>query len=307
MTLSPIALFTYNRPRHTRQAVETLKKNEPAVESELYIFSDGPKTIADEPLVREVREYIKTIDGFKTVSVVERDRNLSLADSVIVGISVMFERFDSVIVVEDDLLVHPQFLEFMNHSLHRFRDSIRVFSVTGFSYPPDVVGIPPDYPFTTYFAYHSWGWATWKDRWEKTDFVVPEYPTFRNDREMQKRFNRGGEDLSDMLSMQMMNRINSWAIRFCFSHFKHDAYCLYPVRSLVRNIGFDEEATHTRKVPKRSRGLFQREFHSEHYEISYPGTIEVDPKIAEGFRRIFRYSFRQRFGKILAKAIGGAN
>jgi GT2 family glycosyltransferase len=114
---APIALFVYNRPWHTRQTVEALKKNELASESELFIYSDAPKNGKAKEKVKEVREYIKTIDGFKKVTIIERENNWGLADSIIDGVTKIVNEYGKIIVLEDDLVTSPYFLKFMNEAL----------------------------------------------------------------------------------------------------------------------------------------------------------------------------------------------
>ena len=164
MTTFPIILFTYNRPDHTRLTVESLRRNTGAAESDLYIFCDGPKNDQHTEKVRDVRQYLRRIEGFKSVNMVERDANLGLAKSIIAGTSQVLEKHAACIVLEDDMLSAPTFLLFMNEALRAYRDRDDIFSVTGYNYPLE---IPPDYPYDAYLSYRgsSWGWGTWADRW----------------------------------------------------------------------------------------------------------------------------------------------
>ena len=103
MQYAPIVLFTYARADHTRQAVESLLHNKEAAASDLYIFSDGPKNESKAQAVKENREYIHTIQGFKSIHIVEREKNWGLANSLIAGITDVINQHGRVIVVEDDL------------------------------------------------------------------------------------------------------------------------------------------------------------------------------------------------------------
>jgi len=113
MSLAPIVLFVYNRLWHTQQTVEALKKNELAEESELFIFSDALKGKDDNEKIKEVRNYVKTINGFKNVTIVEREENFGLAKSIITGVTEIVNRYDKIIVMEDDVVTLPYFLTFM--------------------------------------------------------------------------------------------------------------------------------------------------------------------------------------------------
>ena len=226
MVLAPIILFVYNRPWHTRQTIEALQKNELAKESELYIFSDGPKTENDEK-VNEVRKYIKTISGFKSITISEKEKNCGLANSVIAGVTEIINKFGKVIVIEDDLVTSKYFLKFINEALDFFEKDERIFSVSGYTFPAKTMKIPKNYKHDIYLAYRhgAWGWGTWKNRWESVDWELSDFKEFCENPKLQKAFNCGGADMSGMLKAQMEGKIDSWAIRFDYSLFKNGCFC----------------------------------------------------------------------------------
>lgn len=241
-TRAPIALFVYNRPEHTRRTVEALAANEGAAASPLFIFSDAPRTPAAAPLVEQVRAYVRTVTGFAQVTLIERDTNMGLARSIIKGVSDLTGRFGRVIVLEDDLATAPGFLSFMNDSLDTYADDPRVLSVCGYMYPVKV-----NSQVDTLFlrAPHSWGWATWQDRWS----------LFRTDgaallRELEARrllseFDTNGpHDYTRMLKDQIAGRNDSWFVRWYAASLLADRVSLYPIRSLVSNIGIDGSGVH---------------------------------------------------------------
>lgn len=238
-----IVLFVYNRPEHTKATLAALAKNPLSAESEIYIYSDGPKRADQQAKVLEVRRIIASVTGFKSIKVRESAENMGLARSILAGVNDAFREQDSLIVLEDDIVTSPDFLEFMNSALDRYRDERSVFSISGFQFP---FPAPRGYSYDAYLSYRasSWGWGTWKDRWAGVDWSVADYSAFQHDRISRKKFNRGGNDLASMLDRQMAGKIDSWAIRWAYAHFKAGAYCLYPVRSRVENIGFDGSGTH---------------------------------------------------------------
>lgn len=240
---APIVLFAYDRPAHTRQTLEALAANDGAVDSDLVVYSDGPKTADREESVREVREYLRSITGFKSVTLVERVENLGLASSVIAGVTEVLARSPAVIVMEDDLVTTRNFLAFVNAGLETYEGRPDIFSITGYNYP---LQMPPTYREDAYLSYRSssWGWGTWRDRWSRADWSVGDYHDFQRDPRAQALFRRGGDDLPRMLEMQMSGQLDSWSIRFDYAHFKHDAFCVHPVVSKVQNIGFDGSGVH---------------------------------------------------------------
>jgi hypothetical protein len=242
--LAPIVLFVYNRPWHTRQTIESLKQNELAARSDLFIFSDGGKSESDSQKVDEVRAYIKSIKGFGSVEVKEREKNYGLANSIISGVNHVSTLYDRIIVIEDDVITALSFLTFMNNALEFYQVNKSIFSVSGYTYPIKIPGSYKKEVFASYRA-SSWGWGTWKDRWEKVDWEVKDFNNFIKDKKAQKSFNRAGEDVTPMLKAQIWGEIDSWAIRWSYSHFRHNAYCLLPVQPLCKNIGTDSSGTHS--------------------------------------------------------------
>ena len=293
MTPAPLALFAYNRPTHTERVVASLLKNRLASETELFVYSDGPRRPEDAPLVDRVRKILHSITGFKSVQIIEQGRNLGLANSVISGVSEVVQRYGKVIVVEDDLLLSPNFLTFMNTVLDFYSPFEKVYSVTGFSYPAGAIHIPKDYSYDVYLSYRcmSWGWATWIDRWQTVDWKVTSFEPFLRDRKSQKLFNQGGEDLSDMLKLQMIGKIDSWAIRWCYAHFQNQAFCLYPVRSLVSNLGFDRSGTHCGVA---RRGLPRPELDDHWTAERLLDEISTNRQIVDSFRKIHKKSIFSR-------------
>ena len=162
MKLSPIVLFVYNRPIHTRKTIEALSRNFFAKRSDLIIFSDGPKSFTQTESVNKVREYIRSIKYFKSLELIERKENFGLSKSIIEGVGEVLRDYDSVIVLEDDIVTSRYFLKFMNNSLQIFSNDNRVISVHGYVYP-----IKENLPEAFFLkGADCWGWATWKRGWK---------------------------------------------------------------------------------------------------------------------------------------------
>jgi hypothetical protein len=297
--LAPVALFVYNRPDHTRRTVEALQKNKLAPQSDLFVFADGARNQAGVAGVQQVRQFIRGIKGFRSITLIERERNFGLANSVIDGVSQIMRDFDRAIAVEDDLLTTPDFLTYINLALGRYENEHRIFSVSGFNYP---IAAPASYSFDAYFAYGPmcWGWGSWKDRWQKIDWSVSDYPVFITDREQQKRFNRGGSDHSWMLARQMAGKIDSWDIIWAYSHFRHDAVALLPVVSKVYNTGFDGSGIHCRRAPFKQT-LLRSENCSEY---RFPDFVELHPYFVDEIRRLRHRSLPRRLGRLIYDQLG---
>lgn len=305
--LAPIILFVYNRLEHTLKTVEALRKNELASESILYVFSDGPKEDATEEQknkIVHVRNYIHTITGFKQIIIEEAPFNKGLANSVIYGVTKVINKHGKVIVIEDDIVTHPFFLRFMNDCLERYENRKDIFMIGGFN---QQFHFPWWYRKDVYLAHRvcSWGWATWTDRWNKADWDVSDYAKICNDPQQQEIFNRGGDDLFPMLTDQMEGRIDSWAIRWEYCLYKHNATCLRPKKTLVNNCGFDGSGVHCGII----RSNYTADFYTNPtYGIRLPkrikkvGTIENNFKFSiNPTKEIFSPTYMYRFRRFLSQ------
>lgn len=244
--LAPIVLFVYNRLMHTKQTVEALLKNELAAESELYIFADGPqKNLKNESIIKiqEVRDYIHTIKGFKKIIITESNHNIGLDNSVIIAVTKVIEKHKKVIVIEDDIVTHPFFLKYINQALETYKNQNNIYMVSGFSYN---IKFPKSYKDDVYSVHRccSWGWGMWADRWKQVDWDLSNYNKLVNNKKEIKKFNRGGNDLFNMLQILMKQPVCAWDIRWAFCMYEHNGLCINPTKSLINNIGLDGSGTH---------------------------------------------------------------
>ena len=210
--LAPIVLFVYNRPEHTRKTIEALQENELAKESELFIYSDAAKNEDTNSKVDLVREYIKKIDGFINVTIIEREKNWGLANSIIDGVTKIINEYGKIIVLEDDLVTSPYFLKFMNEALEFYEGEKNIFSITGFSFPQKFMKFKSTDKDDIYFNIRpmSWSWATWENRWKGIDWDLKNFNAFILDKDKRNKFNTGGTDLTGMLLSQKSGKIDSW-------------------------------------------------------------------------------------------------
>jgi hypothetical protein len=275
-----IILFVYKRPEHTKRVLEGLKKNEV---DHLIIFSDGAKRVEDQEGVEKTRALIKNIE-WCSVELHVSEQNKGLAQSVIEGVTEVLNRYDKVIVLEDDCVPDKHFVKFMTTCLNKYEHNQEVMSISGYSCSMD---IPADYQYNVFFHYRSssWGWGTWKRAWHKVDWEMKDYQSFIVDKKAQQAFKRGGEDLVGMLEAQMKGHINSWAIRWAYAHFKHNAWCVYPTHSLIKNIGFDALGTHT--TSGASVATYGAVLNNDKNEWLFPDQPFIDERIYEKFNKIF--------------------
>lgn len=240
--LAPILLFVYNRPQHVKRALGSLLQNREAAASDLYVFSDAARSAEDAAAVEMVRKEIADIQGFRSVSVVERNESFGLARSIIEGVTSIVNRYGRVIVLEDDLVVSPYFLRFMNDALEVYKDEPRVGHIQACDFIQSAA--LPDTFLIKWTG--SWGWATWQRAWELFNPNGQELLDQLRERRLTKQFDFNGKyGFTRMLRQQIEGKNNSWAIRWNASLFLADVLSLNVGRSLVSNEGLDGSGTNS--------------------------------------------------------------
>lgn len=297
---APVAVFVYNRVEHAKQTLDALAANLGAQQSEVVVFSDGPKE-GDEQSAAQV-EAVRALlaqpayKQFASYSVVAAEQNQGLAQSIIGGVSQLLERHPSVIVLEDDLVTAPGFLAYMNAALVRYQAEPAVFSVSGYSFGRNKLKASASLAEDAYFSYRnsSWGWATWREAWLQADWVLPNLSEELADKRHRRAFNRGGSDMCAMIEAWQQGKNNSWAIRWSYAHFKHNALSLTPCDSFVKNIGHDGSGENC-----AANSFYDTELSRQQGEFCLPELVYMNPRIAAQFR--WQFSLLVRLKKRLMK------
>ena len=279
MTLAPILLFTYNRLHHTCRCIESLLKNSLAKESDLFIYSDAAKDEAGKLAVEEVRRYIHSLQEFKQITIIERDENWGLARNIIDGVTTQVNKYGKVIVLEDDLVVAPFFLQFMNEALEVYKDEPKVGHIQACDFTQDTT--LPDTFLIKWTG--SWGWATWERAWQHFNPNGKELLQELEQRKLTYTFDFNGKyGFTRMLRRQIEGKNNSWAIRWNASLFLKDILSLNVGRSLVQNEGFDGSGTNC-----GGGGLYASSLHLSRLNVQKISPIAEDKKARQAFVRYY--------------------
>ena len=290
MSYAPILLFVYNRPEHTRRCIESLLKNSLASESYLFIYADGAKDSTQQEAVNEVRNYIRSIQGFKQITLMERSENWGLARNIINGVTTQVNRYGKVIVLEDDLVVAPYFLQFMNDALEVYKNEPRVGHIQACDFTQD-----SSLPATFLIKWTgSWGWATWDRAWKHFNPNGNELLQELEERKLTHVFDFNGKyGFTRMLRRQIEGKNNSWAIRWNASLFLKDILSLNVGRSLVQNEGFDGSGTNC-----GGGGLYASHLYLQPLPVIPISPIEENKEARQAFIRYYA-----RTNSFWAKAI----
>lgn len=249
MKIFPIILFAYNRPLHTEQVLQALKKNELADQSHLIIYVDGPKdgtAVEQVQQIEEVRRVVQQEQWCATVEYHFAEKNIGCRDSIIQGITQVLEQYEAAIILEDDIVTSPYFLSYMNKCLNFYKNYKSVFSISGMTLPENQFKIPNDYNYDVYVSLRQLnsGWGTWSDRWELIDWDLSFVGELLNQKSVSQAYKRGGDDLLKMLLEQVDGKSDAWDIQFTYNQFKYHAVSIVPRYSYIDNIGGDGLGTH---------------------------------------------------------------
>lgn len=290
MTTAPILLFTYNRLQHTQRCLEALLKNTLAADSELFVYADAAKDEAGKEAVEEVRRYIHSLQGFRTITIIERDENWGLARNIIDGVTTQIKKYGKVIVLEDDLVVAPYFLQFMNDALEIYKDEPKVGHIQACDFTQDA-----SLPDTFLIKWTgSWGWATWERAWKNFNPNGEELLHDLEARKLTYTFDFNGKyGFTRMLRRQIAGKNNSWAIRWNASLFIKDILSLNVGRSLVQNEGFDGSGTNC-----GGGGLYASNLHLAPLPVQKISPIVENQEARQAFVRYYA-----RTNSFWAKAI----
>lgn len=277
--MSPICLFVYKRYNTTKLMLESLLACPECADSELYVFMDEARNDSEANDVEKVRALFDNLQGFKAIHPYPARMNKGMARSVIDGVTTVLEKHESIIVLEDDLVVAPDFLTFMNAALEAYRDRSDIWSISG--YTPNLKEIE-QYDKNGVFLVpraQCWGWATWSDRWETVDWEVSDFNYLARNKKRRKAFDMGGNDLFRTLEMEHRERIESWAVRWAYAASKQKMWTVNPMLSKVQNIGLKSSTSHVG-------------WHDERHNVELLGNktiidpnVQPDEKLVQAFKK----------------------
>ncbi len=277
MNNTPVILVTYKRAWHTAQVLNSLKKNNVR---NLFIFSDGPKNNDDLSDVYETRLLFQRIDWTRP-TIIEQDRNVGLANSIVSAINYVFEKCDRVILLEDDCVPQKHFFDFIGTCLDKYENNEKVFGISGYTVPiPE--SILRTYPYDLYFfpRIGSWGWATWKRAWQHFESDLAK--AYRHAAEKFIDLSQGGTDIPLMLNDMVNGRVKDiWTLNWVLSVYLKKGYYIYPTVSHIENIGMDGSGLHCGQTNKFVTRIANEK------PSRYPDEIIIDENICQNFRKYY--------------------
>jgi hypothetical protein len=237
----PVLFLIFNRPENTKTVFKKIREYKP---EKLYISADGPRlnNLSDLKLCKETRMIIDLIDWDCQIFTLFKEKNEGCKMSIIGGISWFFENEEYGIILEDDCLPSSIFFHYCSFYLQKMKNEKFIFSISGsrFNYQKKNQSVA----FGSYSL--MWGWATWSDRWKNYSLDVSDYSNI-----LKKHFPRKKAIInywSSIYELMKQNKIDTWDYQWILTVVRHSGMVIRPPFNLVKNLGFNENATHTFRI-----------------------------------------------------------
>lgn len=241
-----VAVFCYNRPGALHQLFSTLVPQLCGTEISVWVFRDGPRTPEDLKSQERIDELVFRDLAEVPYTYVRRSSNHGLGESIIRGVTQVSKRVNRVIVLEDDLVLHPGAIRYFVTHLDSCERSPDVFSISGYVDPVTERSLGGDAEAEFLCTRPTtWGWATWSDVWRACPWDREHYERLRSDGPSMAKIRRLGADVVPWLDGYLRGEIDSWGIRWTAYHAVNQGLAVYPARTRVHNEGMGLHATNT--------------------------------------------------------------
>lgn len=288
MNFAPVIIPTLSRYGHFKNCVESLRLCKYSNNTDLFIFLDYPSKESHWDGYENIKKYLPTIKGFKSINIIERKRNFGVVDNCFKSVEYVLERSDRFIFSEDDNVFSPDFLNYMNSGLEIFKDRSDIFSINGYHYP---IKLPKFYKSDTYIsqAFNAWGFGIWKNKWEEIDWSIDNLKLFLSKKENTKKLNNKRYVFSLKKIVSSKNILGDIFIGYHLQ--KNNMYCVFPVISKVKNFGLDGSGVHATKSNYLSAKYLNQKISDGSSSCFFDINILPDPVVIKRINKYFRPSF----------------
>ena len=295
---TPILIIAWKRPKQTKELIKKIKQINP---TNLYVACDGPKneSTLDDNKVKKTKELLlKSFEEVRQKKFLYSDINQGCKLGVSNAIEWFFEHETEGIILEDDCIPNLEFFSFCQEMLETYRNDERIWSITGHNQQNNIQRGSGTYYFSKYPR--SWGWATWKRCWVKYDRDITDWPNIKskgilkNKLKNQREINFWEKILD---SIYYYNLPNTWDYQWTLSSFLNSGLTIVPNKNLIKNIGFDEDATHTFMSDSNTFIEIDLEKNNDIFPTIHPDYFVIN-KEADKIVDILEYSGGNKLSKL---------
>lgn len=259
----PVLFCTFNRLECTRKVFERIREVKP---TRLYLLSDGPRenVNGEEEKVNAVRKYLEEhIDWECQVYKNFAEKNMGCGERMSSGISWAFEQEEKLIILEDDCLADLSFFRYCRELLDLYETNENVMLIGGYN-PLGILEEDESFIFTPIIE--IWGWATWKRAWQQYDYNISDWKERNISTHMKAVMDEKEiKHYSNLFDYVYTHKIDTWDYQLQYLILQRGTLAIVPKRNMVMNIGFGNDATHTKTVPE--------ELYNESHEMDFPMQI----------------------------------
>ena len=292
----PTLITAWNRPEKIDALIRSLKIIKP---KKLYFSCDGPKNKSSYELIKieKTRKIInENIDWDCSLEKKFNKDNLGCRFNMINSINWIFEKNETAIILEDDCIPNPDFFKFCFYLLKRHKNDKDIWNINGTNLQNGIKRGNSSYYFSRYF--HSWGWATWRDRWNKIDDELKNYEVFKNSNNLDNFFLNKSEKkywINIWDNLKYHNKPDSWAYRWLYTCISNRGLSITPNINLINNIGFDNEATNTKILINNKTGINNIKIFDDFGILKHPYVKEININAdIYTFKNSFKISFKRK-------------
>lgn len=278
---TPVVFIIFNRPDTTKKVFAEIAKAKPP---KLLIVADGPRTNRQNEAEKcaAARNIVEQVNWECTVLKNYSDINLGCKKRLSTGLDWVFEQVPEAIILEDDCLPDPTFFRFCEELLDRYRDDERISQIGGSNYQSGCLRTNTSYYFSRYN--HVWGWATWRRAWQHYEADAAAWPEVRDNGWLNSLLSNSREKKywHKVFSAVYEGKIDTWDYQWVLASWLQGMVSIIPNTNLISNIGFGDEATHTKETSiYDSMKIEAIKFPLSHPDVILPH-IEADAFTARG-------------------------
>ncbi len=280
----PVLLITYKRPKNTKKLINILLENKI---SNIFIYNNGPIDDRDLEDCKSTKDVVENYTkSYQNISALYKKKNTGLKYNIPEAIDWVFEKFDKVIILEDDCIPNNFFFLFCKQLLKKYENDLSIGQISGSNFI-NQRGYKRKNQDSYFFSkiINCWGWATWKNRWSNIhDIEMSNWPAIKKEKVIEKYFdNKKNSDYFNKIFNNNYPNNVIWDRAWFLTNIIHKRLTIIPDKNLISNIGFDNKASGPN--PKKYNSLIHEKLN---FPLQHPKIIEADKDcdqflIKEGF------------------------